>query len=87
MQNHLSFMRKLRGIIDYARLPGRDASLFPRPPAGCDDQEQAAQWRVQCILMSAEVRYPMYLKLLESRVLEARKRGKRQDIELVLPPW
>lgn len=80
-------MRKLKDILDFARVPGRDASLFPTPPAECKSWEQAAQWRVQCILMSAEVRYPMYLKLLESRILQAGKKGDQQDVELVLPPW
>ncbi|OAA74851.1 hypothetical protein LEL_06839 [Akanthomyces lecanii RCEF 1005] len=87
LANHISLMRKLKGIVHYARYPGRDASLFPAPPAGCNGEEQAAQWRLQSILMNAEVRYPMYLKLLESRMLQSRQNRRRQEPDLVVPPW
>ncbi|KAJ4147136.1 hypothetical protein LMH87_001683 [Akanthomyces muscarius] len=87
LANHISLMRKLKGIVHYARYPGRDASLFPAPPAGCNGEEQAAQWRLQSILMNAEVRYPMYLKLLESRMLQSRRNRRRQEPDLVVPPW
>ncbi|KAJ2982792.1 hypothetical protein NQ176_g1142 [Zarea fungicola] len=87
LANHISFMRKLKQILDYARNPGDDASLFPPPPAGCTSNEQEAQWRVQCLLMSAEMRYPMYLKLLESCMLQPDGGSRRQKSELVIPPW
>lgn len=80
-------MQKLKGIVDYARHPGRDAALFPAPPAGCDGEQEAAQWRLQSILMSAEVRYPMYLKLLESHMIRSRRNSLRQEPDLVVPPW
>ncbi|ATY65423.1 hypothetical protein A9K55_001594 [Cordyceps militaris] len=87
LANHVTFMRKLKSILDYARYPGRDASRFPPLPAGCSGEDQAAQWRVQCILMSAEMRYPMYLKLLEAHMLQSEKNGRRQGLEMVVPPW
>ncbi|KAJ6048035.1 hypothetical protein N7460_004182 [Penicillium canescens] len=55
--DHLAIMRKFKRILEDAERPGRHAHRFPPPPPGVSGQEQEGKWRVQCLLMSAEVRY------------------------------
>lgn len=63
-QDHLTIMRKFKRILEDAENPGRHADRFPPPPPGVSGQEQEGMWRVQCLLMSAEVRYARYLDML-----------------------
>ncbi|KAK9853403.1 hypothetical protein MYU51_006475 [Penicillium brevicompactum] len=56
VKDHLTIMRKFKRILEDAKNPGRDADSYPLPPPGVSGQEQEGKWRVQCLLMSAEVR-------------------------------
>jgi hypothetical protein len=85
VQEHLAIMRKFKRILEDAERPGTHAHRFPPPPPGVSSQEQEGKWRVQCLLMSAEVRYSRYLLMLERWI---RSYGvKAPKDEWPLPPW
>ena len=76
-------MRRFRQLLDDVRNPGRYASLYPDQPLETSPDD-AGKWRVQCVLMNAEVRYSLYLKLLEEW---APKRNRSRKTDWPLPPW
>lgn len=84
VQDHLKVMRKLKGILDDTEQSGEDEAFYPAPPPGHEGSEKRGGWRLQCLLMSAEIRYPMYLRLLESWVTA---HGAASKDEWPLPPW
>jgi hypothetical protein len=77
-------MRKLKVILDDTEKSGANEALYPAPPPGYSGLEKDAGWRAQCLLMSAEIRYPMYLQLLEKWVTAHSTASKD---EWPLPPW
>lgn len=77
-------MRKFKGIFDDTEKAGANEALYPAPPPGDLGLEKNAGWRAQCLLMSAEIRYPMYLQLLEKWVTA---HGTASKDEWPLPPW
>ncbi len=84
-QDHVALMRRFSIIINAAAYPGPYASWFPKPPRRLANEDEAARWRVQCLLMNAEVRYGLYLRLLSDWIF---KRGKGAPSESwPLPPW
>ncbi|CAI7566607.1 unnamed protein product [Penicillium manginii] len=85
VQDHLAIMRKFKRILEDAEQPGNYTHRFPPPPRGVSGQEQEGKWRVQCLLMSAEVRYSRYLRMLESWI--GSHGVKTPKNEWPLPPW
>ncbi|KAJ4294725.1 hypothetical protein N0V88_004959 [Collariella sp. IMI 366227] len=86
--DHLWLMRKFQSLFAYAESPGsRYLARFPLPPSGVDasKEDEAAQWRVQCFLMSAEVRYSFYLQLLQDWVTKNQPNAAKRNWPL--PPW
>ncbi|KAJ6000280.1 hypothetical protein N7481_000689 [Penicillium waksmanii] len=83
--DHLAIMRKFKRILEDAERPGRYTHRFPPPPPGVSGQEQEGKWRVQCLLMSAEVRYSRYLQML-ARWIGSHGVKTPKD-EWPLPPW
>ena len=61
-------MQKFKRILEDAENPSSGGNhRFPPVPARVflSQEDEEAKWRVQCLLMSAEVRYSMYLQVLE----------------------
>lgn len=85
VQDHLALMQKFKRILEDAARPGRYTHRFPRPPFGVSGQEKEGKWRVQCLLMSAEVRYSMYLQTLERWIASHGLKAPRD--KWPLPPW
>jgi hypothetical protein len=79
-------MRKFKGILEDTEQPSLNESFYPAPPAGVSTPEMKASWRVQCLMMSAEVRYSMYLQLLEKWVTTHPGAAGSKD-QWPLPPW
>ncbi|KAJ5604818.1 hypothetical protein N7510_009972 [Penicillium lagena] len=65
LEDHLELMRKFKCILDDVEQPSGQTRRFPPLPPGISGQKEEARWRVQCLLMSAEVRYSIYLQILE----------------------
>lgn len=61
------------------------AKCFPPIPPQFSTDEDATVWRVQCMLMGAEIRYSMYLKVLEKWILDHGIESSKD--EWPLPPW
>ena len=85
VQDHLAIMRKFKRILEDAEQPGNYTHRFPPPPRGVSGQEQEGKWRVQCLLMSAEVRYSRYLQTLGAWI--GSYGIKTPKDEWPLPPW
>jgi hypothetical protein len=85
VQDHLTIMRKFKRILEDAENPGRHADRFPPPPPGVSGQEQEGKWRVQCLLMSAEVRYARYLDMLAGWIAYYGEKAPKD--QWPLPPW
>ncbi|KAH8705709.1 hypothetical protein BGW36DRAFT_422251 [Talaromyces proteolyticus] len=83
--DHLALMRKFKRILEDVERPGRHAHKFPRPPPGVSGQENEGKWRVQCLLMSAEVRYSLYLQTLERWIASYGLKSPKD--KWPLPPW
>ena len=79
-------MRRFRLMIQDAQSPGPRADRFPAPPSPLPVEEDAAAWRVQALLMNAEVRYGLYLRLLDEWVAANRAAAANLD-NWPLPPW
>jgi hypothetical protein len=79
-------MQKFKCILEDAEHPSSGKHRFPPvPPRVILSQEEEAKWRLQCLLMSAEVRYSMYLQILENWIsLHGLQSPKDQ---WPLPPW
>lgn len=77
-------MQKFKCILDSAEQPGEHTKAFPTPPPRISDQEEG-KWRLQYLLMSAEVRYSMYIQFL-NRLITSRGIQSSKD-EWPLPPW
>ena len=79
-------MKNLRKLLRDVQQPDAEsAKWFPALPAGFSTDEEAAVWRVQCMLMAAEIRYGMYLKLLQAQI-QIPSIGYNKD-KWPLPPW
>jgi hypothetical protein len=78
-------MQKFKCILESAEQPGGDTKAFPTPPSRILDQEEEGKWRVQCLLMSAEVRYSMYLQILNKWVTSHGIQTPKDPWPL--PPW
>lgn len=86
VQDHLALMRKFKRILeDVEHHPGWHADRFPSLPTGVSGPGIEGKWRVQCLLMNAEIRYSMYLGLLE-KWITAHEPDAPKD-EWPLPPW
>lgn len=85
-QDHIALMRRFTLIIQHAASPTLDPNRFPAPPRGLVDQDEGGRWRVQCLLMNAEVRYGLYLRLLNDWVVANKGKGATHDSR-PLPPW
>ncbi len=85
-QDHVTLMRRFRLIIQDAESPGAHADRFPDPPRALPAEDEAARWRVQALLMNAEVRYALYLRLLEEWVVANKEAAENPD-NWPLPPW
>ena len=84
-QDHVALMRRFNLIIQAAANPGPYANWFPASPRPLVNEDTAARWRVQCLLMSAEVRYGLYLRLLSDWIAA---KGHGAPVESrPLPPW
>ncbi len=84
-QDHVALMRRFSHIIQAAAYPGPYANWFPAPPRRLANEDEAARWRVQCLLMGAEVRYALYLRLLSDWIAT---NGHGAPVESrPLPPW
>jgi len=79
-------MRRFKRITLDAASPGPHADRFPAPPRPLSNERELKRWRVQCLLMSAEVRYPLYLRLLENWVVNNKDKAADRD-NWPLPPW
>ena len=80
-------MRIFKRIIDDARAPGENAERYPKAPDGVSSEQDLAQWRVQSLLMSAEVRYSMYLTVLYKWCAEPGNHFEKDIGNWPLPPW
>lgn len=78
-------MRRFKQLLEDVRNPGPYTGLYPEQPLGTS-AEDAGSWRVQCLLMNAEIRYSLYLQLLEDWVSK-RNRSRKSLSDLPLPPW
>ncbi|KAG7284454.1 hypothetical protein NEMBOFW57_010827 [Staphylotrichum longicolle] len=85
-QDHIALMRRFTTIIQHAISPTLDPNRFPAPPRGLVDQDEGGRWRVQCLLMNAEVRYALYLRLLNDWVIANKSKGATPN-NRPLPPW
>ncbi|KAJ5825222.1 hypothetical protein N7474_002360 [Penicillium riverlandense] len=85
LEAHIELMRKFKCILNDVEYPSRHADRFPPPPPGVSGPEEEARWRVQCLLMSAEVRYSMYLQSLERWIASHGLQSPKD--EWPLPPW
>lgn len=79
-------MQRFSRIIQDAASPGPHADRFPASPRRLKTKKEAGQWRVQCLLMNAEVRYSLYLRLLEDWLVENKGYTPEHD-SWPLPPW
>ncbi|KAL2267068.1 hypothetical protein VTJ83DRAFT_4345 [Remersonia thermophila] len=83
---HLALLRLFERIYhDIATHPDRGGKL-PPPPRRLTRIADARQWSIQCLLMSAEVRYPRYLSLLEDWIGNHAAEASSPD-RWPLPPW
>ncbi|OOQ84106.1 hypothetical protein PEBR_31789 [Penicillium brasilianum] len=83
--NHIELMRRFKCILEDAEQPSKPTQAFPPPPPRILGQKDEAKWNLQCLLMSAEVRYSMYLRIL-ARWITSRDFQSSRD-EWPLPPW
>jgi hypothetical protein len=84
-QDHVALMRRFSIIIQAAAFPGPYVDWFPVPPRRLANEDEAARWRVQCLLMNAEVRYGLYLRLLNDWIAT---KGRGAPVQVwPLPPW
>jgi len=79
-------MRRFRRIIQDTTTPRRHPNRFPAPPRRLANEDEAGTWRVQCLLLNAEVRYALYLRLLNDWVVANKGKGVTAD-NWPLPPW
>jgi hypothetical protein len=88
VRDHVLLMQRFQCILNGIKHPVRDADRFPDPPNGIKSREHELTgiWRVQCFLMSAEVRYSMYLRFLRGWVLNNQERAEDKQ-GWPLPPW
>ncbi|KAK3196513.1 hypothetical protein K4F52_000395 [Lecanicillium sp. MT-2017a] len=78
LSDHIELIQKFRLILDdTANPPSNLAAKYPELPRTFHGDDDTAQWRVQCLLMNAEVRYAQYLRLLDRRATSSKP----------LPPW
>lgn len=68
-------------MLDGAR-DGRAAN-YPPEPASCSTPDR---WRVQCLLMAAEFRYGLYLRMLKQWVQPVMRKTYKLSEEWPLPP-
>ena len=78
-------MRRFKQLLEDVRNPGPYTDLYPEQPLETSP-EDAGKWRVQCLLMNAEIRYSLYLQLLEDWVSK-RNRSRKSLSDWPLPPW
>ncbi|KAK1835718.1 hypothetical protein QBC39DRAFT_378426 [Podospora conica] len=85
INDHLAFIRRFKQLLEDVRYPGPYANLYPKQPPGTSPQD-AGTWRVQCLLMNAEIRYSLYLQLLEDWASK-RNRSAKTLTDWPVPPW
>lgn len=79
-------MSKLRNVLRDVQRPDLAwAACFPPIPPQFSTTEDIVVWRVQCMLMGAEIRYSMYLKVLEKWILDHGIKSPKD--QWPLPPW
>lgn len=86
VKDHLSLMRRFQGILSDVKSPITNADHFPQLPEGATGTDVNEKWRVQAYLMSAEVRYGLYLRFLHEWVVDNPERSKNKAT-WPLPPW
>jgi len=81
-------MKRFQCIIDGARSPVQFSDRFPPPPTSAEvtSEEELGRWRVQALLMSAEVRYSLYLRFLRDWVNDFPEQ-RADKSSWPLPPW
>jgi len=88
VRDHVLLMIKFRRIIQDIKYPKTYTEWFPESPNKIYNQkhELAATWRVQALLMNAEVRYSLYLRFLRDWINQNHEKAADKE-NWPLPPW